>query len=48
MDGAKLITDTLGVLCKENAGKQAYYLCRRLHVSVVGTDSSDNPGDSRI
>ena len=48
MDGAKQITDTLEVLCKENSDKQAYYLLRSFHVSEDGASSNENPGGSRI
>ena len=48
MDGAKQITDTPEVFCKEYSGKQACLLHRSFFVRKDGAISIENPGVSRI
>jgi hypothetical protein len=46
MDGAKSVTDTIGVL--KDSGRQVSCLSGSQYVSVDGSSGNKNPGGSKI
>ena len=46
MDGAKSVTDTIGIL--KDCGRQVFCLSRSQYVSAGGSSRNKNPGGSKI
>lgn len=45
MDGAKLVTDTIGIL--KDSGRQAFFWGRTFFVRKKGPERKENPGSSK-